>query len=194
MNLNNAYGVTILSLDQRYNGRINLVEENPQQKMQMMEKIAVSNKAVTYCDSLKGLWEDNVLAQVFFSRENIQIIQNAIRSNVYEMSETKYIIPPPNMNNLMIIMRSYFLGYVQFGNNVREEVEALNQLVVDYCSKELYSASKAYIQYVQDQSVMYMPLKLPEPNERDFKQLQLKDWVWRDNEQNKINKLRPNII
>ncbi len=177
MNLNNAYGVTILSLDQRYNGRINLVEENPQQKMQMMEKIAVSNKAVTYCDSLKGLWEDNVLAQVFFSRENIQIIQNAIRSNVYEMSETKYIIPPPNMNNLMIIMRSYFLGYVQFGNNVREEVEALNQLVVDYCSKELYSASKAYIQYVQDQSVMYMPLKLPEPNERDFKQLQLKDWV-----------------
>ena len=187
MNLNNAYGADNIldyqtigaTIPGKFNGRVDLIgEENPQARMQMMEKVTVKNKAVTYCDSIKGQWEDNVTAQVFFSKDNIQIIQNAIREGVYQLSREKYIIPPPNMDNLMVIMRSYFLGYVQYGQNVTQEVETLNSLVVDYCTKELFSASKSYVQYVQDQSSMYMPLKVPMQNDRNYKQLQLKDWVW----------------
>jgi hypothetical protein len=102
----------------------------------------------------------------------MQIIQNAIRAGVYSQSDAKIIIPPPNIDALSIIMRSYFLSYVQYTENMREEIQQLNQRVIDYCVKELFSASNFYIQYIQDQRSMYMPLKLPLQPDRNKKQLQ----------------------
>jgi hypothetical protein len=184
MDINDAYSKKMLDLElikdqTKINGRINIIEpDNPNARMQMMERVMVKNKSAAYCDSIQGRWEDNIFSQVFFSKENIQIVQNAIRAGVYEMSQTKFIIPPPNLNNLIIIMRSYFLGYIQFENNhVTEEIEKINKMVTEYCVKELYSASTAYIQYAQDQSTMYLPFKLPQQNDRNYKQLELKNWV-----------------
>jgi hypothetical protein len=179
MNVQQAYGKKNILDDSIYNGRVDLLSnENPKTKIDMMEKIAKRNKAVSYCDSMKGQWEDNVLSQAFFCKENIQIIQNAIRENVYKMSGNKFVVAPPNMDNLQIIMRSYFLGYVEFYNkDITKQIEYLNGIVIDYCSKELYSASQAYVSYLQDQSSMYMPHKRELQHDRNYKTLQLKDWV-----------------
>jgi hypothetical protein len=178
MNLNNAYGNSILD-ESIYNGRIDILSnENPKTRIDMMEKIASKNKAVSYCDAMKGQWEDNVLSQAFFCKENIQIIQNGIRSGVYEKSGNKFVVSPPNMDNLQIIMRSYFLSYVEFyEKDITKQIAYLNKIVIDYCVKELFSASQSYVNYLQDQSSMYMPLKQPLNHDRNYKQLQLKDWV-----------------
>jgi hypothetical protein len=179
MNLDNAYSASSVLGESKakHNGRVDLItEENPHARMQMMEKKMLKNKAVSYCDSLKGLWEDNSLAHAYFSKENIQMVQNAIRAGVYEKSEAKYIIAPPNMDNLMIIMRSYFLSYVQYQSNITDEIKTLNQQVVDYCVHELYSASQAYVRYLIDQSSMYVPLKLPRQTDRDYRQTEFKGW------------------
>jgi hypothetical protein len=182
MNLNSAYQQKILQTDNSvYNGRINIIsgdENNTAIKIAMMEKIASKNKAVSYCDAMKGQWEDTSLSQAFFCKENIQIIQNAIRAGVYEKSEQKYVVSVPNIDNLQIIMRSTFLSFVEFDNKgITQQIEQLNQIVVDYCVKELYSASTSYVAYLQDQSSMYMPLKRESQHDRVYKQLQLKDWV-----------------
>ena len=57
----------ILNLD-KYNGRVNVLDiPNPETVLKMQERIAIKNKATSYCEALNGTWEDNVLSQVFFS-------------------------------------------------------------------------------------------------------------------------------
>ena len=97
----------ILDLE-RYNGRINIIEPpNPNIQFQMAEKIALKNRATDYREAPSGL-EDNVLSQVFFSKENIQIIQNGIRAGVYKKSNEKFVISPQNIDTIKIIMQSIY--------------------------------------------------------------------------------------
>ena len=61
--------------DTRYNGRLNIIENpNSHSRFLMAEKIAIKNKATEYRDAIEGLLECNVLAQVFFSEGNVQIL------------------------------------------------------------------------------------------------------------------------
>ena len=162
----------------RNNGRVDVLsQEEPDVKFKMFEKIAIRNRATTYGESLNGIWEDNVLSQVFFSEGNIQIIQNAIRSGVFKMSKSKYNVPPQNIDALKIIMRSTYLQYAKHtATNITEQVEQLNQLVLDYCIPFVYNEGISYIKYLQDQSTLVIPLGREMRPDREYKQLQLKPW------------------
>jgi len=164
---------------QKYNGRVNIIEpENPNIQFQMFEKVAVKNKATEYRGALSGTWENNVLAQVFFSAGNIQIIQNGMRAGVYAMSGDKYVIPPQNLDALKIVMRSIYLQYAKhYATDITKQVEELNKLVLDYCVPFVYNESHAYMKYLQDQSSLVVPLNLPLQHDREYKQLELKNWV-----------------
>ena len=64
-----------------YNGRVNIIEpDTPDAVFKMQERLAVKNKATEYREALDGVWETNPLSNVFFSAENIQIIQNGLRA------------------------------------------------------------------------------------------------------------------
>lgn len=171
---------SILDYEQ-YNGRINLVEDaNPDMRFQMMEKIAIKNKATEYRDALAGMQEDSLLAQVYFSEENIQIIQNGLRAGVYEMSEKQIVIPPQNIDNLKIIMRSIYLQYGKHpktSGEITAEVEKLNQYVLNYAVKSVYGEAQGYLNYCRDQSTLVMPLERPHQPDRDYKHLEWKRWV-----------------
>ena len=162
----------------KYNGRVNIIEpENPDIQFQMFEKIAVKNKTTEYREALIGEWENNVLAQVYFSAGNIQIVQNALRAGVYEMSEQKYVIPPQNMDTLKIIMRSVYMQYAKhYATEITKQVEELNTLVLDYEIPSVYNEAHGYMKYLQDQSSLVVPLELPQHHDRQYKQLELKNW------------------
>lgn len=162
----------------RYNGRVNIIEpEDPTIMFKMAEKIAIKNKATEYRGALCGNWEDNVLAQVFFSEGNIQIVQNGLRAGVYKMSSGKIVVPPQNIDTLKIIMRSIYLQYAEhYENNITQQVEALNQLVWDYAVPDVYGEAVAYIRYREDQSTLVVPLQMPQHHDREYKQLELKPW------------------
>jgi hypothetical protein len=166
-------------LDTKYgaNGQVNIVEpDTPAQQFEMIERIALKNKSVSYCDALGGNWEQNVIAQVFFSAGNIQIIQNALKAGVYELSGKKFILPNQNIDNLKIIMRSTFLQYVVYEQNVTKQVERLNKIVLEYCIPSVYGECVAYINYTKDQSTLVVPIQLPDQNDRNYKTLELKPW------------------
>ena len=166
---------------ERYNGRINITElPNSDVRFKMYEKIAIKNKSTPYRDSVAGILEDNLLSRVFFSKENIQIIQNGLRAGVFEMSKDKQIvIPPQNMDNLKIIMRSIYLQYAEHRHDisVTRQVEILNKIVLDYVIPTLFNETIGYLKYIQDQSTLVQPLELPSLIDRDYKQLELKKWV-----------------
>ena len=162
-----------------YNGRVNLVEA-PSAEMQfkMQERIAVKNKTSEYRDALAGDIESNMLATVYFSAENIQIVQNGLRAGVYKMSGDKYIIAPQNIDTLKVIMRSIFLQYAEYDmNNIKNEVSRLNKLVLDYAVSSVYNEAVGYMKYCEDQSTLVVPLELPRQSDREYKQLELKQWV-----------------
>lgn len=167
----------ILNLE-KYNGRINVVElPDPIIHIQMQERIAVKNKSTNYREALAGTWENNPLSNAYFSAENIQILQNAIRAGVYKLSGNKYVVSPPNIDTLKIIMRSTYIQFVEHDMNyVKEEVQRLNKIVLDYAIPATYNESVGYLKYLEDQSSLAMPMDRPLKYDRAYKQLELKPW------------------
>lgn len=170
--VSNAYNNKILDLA-TYNGRVNLMEQpDPAIQFQMAEKVALKNKATEYRGAIAGEWEDNILSQVFFSAGNIQILQNAIRAGVYEMSKKQFTVLPQNPDTLKIIMRSTYIQYAQhFPTGITAQVERLNKLVLEYAIPNVHSEAVGYIKYREDISTLAVPFDLPTKIDRDYKDL-----------------------
>ena len=163
-----------------YNGRVNLEEpENPDARFQMFERIEVKNKATEYREPLKGDFEETLVSKVFFSAENIQIIQNGLRAGVYKKSGNReLVIPNQNIDILKQIMRNMFLEYSLFQpDNITQQVERLNNIVLDYVVPKVLGEAIGYLKYLEDQSRLVVPLELPQQPDRVYKQLELQPYM-----------------
>jgi hypothetical protein len=170
------HGQKILDM-QRYNGRINLVEQPPPElNFAIFDRIAVKNRATDYRQPISNGWEDTRLSATFFSAPNIQILQNGLRAGVHTVSNGKFSIPPQNIEQLKIIMRTMYYQYAQHSTTVSiaEQIRVLNKHVLDYVVPFLYNEAVAYVKYCEDQSSLIVPLELPKQNERDFKEIEFK--------------------
>ena len=87
------------------NGRLNLLE-NVNVKFSMQDQIPVDDNSTDFREALNGTWEETNLSRVFFCKENINIIQNSIRSNVFKL--TNIVIDPQSIDTIKIIMRSIY--------------------------------------------------------------------------------------
>lgn len=176
VNINNNNN-TILN-EEALNGRVNIVSIPQDVQFQMYEKIAIKNKSTEYRDPLVGILESNILADVYFSKENVQIIQNGLRAGVYQMSNNKYVVPPQNIDTLKVIMRSIYLQNAKHNpENITQQVEELNKLVLEYAVPNVYNEVEGYIKYCRDQSTLVSPMDHPVQADKDFKQLELKPWI-----------------
>jgi len=142
------------------NGRVDILGPiGPQ--FQLSDKIPIK-QCVSFRDALTGQWTDTLLSCTFFSKENIQILQNAIRKGVYDRSNGQYVIAPQNCNELKIIMRSIFL---QHANNlpcdIKNQIITLNNLVTDFAIEQVYKEAVSYIKYKIDASTMAVPISTP---------------------------------
>lgn len=171
-------GNTMIIDTKKYNGRVNIMEPPvPNMRFKMQEKLAIKNKTTEFREAVGNVWESNVLAQVYFSPENIQIVQNGLRAGVYKMSNNQYVIAPQNIDSLKIIMRSMYLQYAEhYENDITGQVERLNKLVLDYAVPNVYNEAIGYKKYLEDQSTLVVPLELPRHTDREYKQLELKRW------------------
>ena len=65
------------------NGRVDIKTPNTSKLFQMYDKIP-AHQCSSYRNPTEGLWDETTLSNLFFSRENIKIIQNGIRAGVYK--------------------------------------------------------------------------------------------------------------
>ena len=101
---------------------------------------------------------NTLLSTTFFSLENIQIIQNGIRSGVYEMTKKQHIIDEQDYDTIKTIMRSVFMQYsLNQEKNIREQVSALNKLVLDYSVPKVYNELLSYFKFRRDISTLANP-------------------------------------
>ena len=138
------------------------------------DKIPVK-KCDTFRDALCGTWVDNPLSLVYFSKQNIEILQNAIKKGVYDKSNQQYIIGEQNCDELKIIMRSIYLqNSDNLPYNITNQINVLNNLVLEYCIKQIYSEAVSYLKYKRDASTMYTLPNLPTNSSNKNNTLELK--------------------
>jgi len=158
------------------NGRVDLKSPNTSILFNMYDKIP-ANQPTTFRNPTLGLWNETQLSNCFFSKENIQIIQNGIRVGVYTKSNNQYIIGSQDNDSLKIIMRSIFLQYAaNKKNNITSQIEELNKMVLNYCIESVYGEAQGYIKYLYDASTLVVPISHPVMANNSDKELVLKPW------------------
>jgi hypothetical protein len=158
------------------NGRVNIKTPDTNNLFKMYDKIP-ANQCVSFRSATEGLWDDTTLSTVFFSQENIQLLQNGIRAGVYNRSNGQYTIGPQDCDVLKIVMRSIFLQYsANQANNIREQVHELDKMVLDYCIQQVYSEAQGYIKYIDDASTLVVPIAHPVMADNTDRQLEFKTW------------------
>lgn len=111
-------------------------------------------------ESVKTVISCNTLNSVFFSDENINIIQQNIIEEIKR--NHNYTIQKQSPIELKIIMRSV---YLQYGKNLNDEIKSqvaeLNRLVIDECVPNIVSNIKQYLRFRKDNASLPVPLAHP---------------------------------
>ena len=158
------------------NGRINIKSPNTSELFKMYDKLP-ANQCVTYRNATDGIWNETSLSRAFFSRENIQILQNGIRAGVYERSNKQYLIGQQDCDSLKIIMRSVFLQHAANKPfNVSRQIGELNKIVLNYCIQQVYSEAQGYMKYVDDVSTLVVPISHPIQASNTDRTIEFKGW------------------
>ena len=139
------------------NGRVDILGPIGTQ-FNFADKIPVAQCA-GYRDPLIGTWTGSLLSTLFFSSENMAILQNSIIKGVYIRSNSQFVIGNQNCDELKIIMRSI---YLQHCNNlpvdIKFQVEQLNNLVTKYAIDQVYKEAIGYMKYKYDASTLVIPI------------------------------------
>ena len=119
-------------------------------------------------NAIKGIHEETGLSEVYFSKENMEILQSAIR---YEVNQnTGKIIDKQSPNELSIVMRSIYLqngNPMVSSNSIKKEVVKLNSMVIDYCSEQISTQVLQYQGYIQKLTTLPVPIERPQQVDRN---------------------------
>lgn len=119
------------------------------------------------------------LSDLYFSMDNINILQYGIRNRILNESNGEIFIGRQSDDELKIIMRSI---YYQYGKNldydIMGQIKELNEKVLDWSIPRIISNIKQYNKYIQDISNMPVPLERAElTSEKGTKSLELTSFI-----------------
>lgn len=144
-----------------YNGRVDIVDYPGKQIFNLYNEPNSGNK-IFNTEAIQTIHEPNRLNTVYFSVENINLIQNMIRYQVYIQTNKKHIIGRQSDLQLKIIMRSMYLQYGKnLQNDIKTQVQQLNTMVVKYSVPKIISGVKQYLAYKRDVSTLPVPMDRP---------------------------------
>ncbi len=113
-------------------------------------------------EMLYGIQETSQLNHLFFSRKNLDLIQDMIRYRVYMKSNQKYVISRQSNTEVQIVMRSIYLQQsTNLPTNIKEQIQYLNNLVADWCVEKIIPEVEQHIGYIRDISYYPNPIDLP---------------------------------
>ena len=137
------------------NGRVDTLNYKGSSNM-VKDSILSENNVNSISQSLTN----TQLSLNFFSKDNINKIQNLIRKTVYYRSNYTHIISDQNEKELLIIMRSM---YLQYGKNLDYDIDkqtnVLNNMTIDWAVINILSNIDQYISYKKTCSTLPMPLE-----------------------------------
>lgn len=113
-------------------------------------------------DSFINDVQDTPLSKTFFSKENINLLQNTIIQKIRFKSNNNYLIDRQSDEELIIIMRSIFLTNSKNNDtNIKLQIKELNHLVLEYCIPNIITNIKQHLQYLEDIDKPVIPIEPP---------------------------------
>ena len=110
-------------------------------------------------EAIKGSHQKNDINSIFFSRTNIDVLQNGIRYSVYVKSCKKHIIDRQSDDELKIVMRSIYFEHANPSpSDVIEELKKLNGIVIAFCVPRILQEIQMYMRYRDDVDKLPVPL------------------------------------
>jgi len=147
---------------QKQNGRVINVTENPRKRFEMFKD---GDQCLESYQSrlVYGIVEAGPLSNAFFSKDNIQRIQNLLRYRVWKDTNGKFVIDEQSETELVVIMRAIYLQNARNDptESIAEQIRILNHIVGNYSVPNIISKAKQYIGYIQD--VEKNPVPIPHP-------------------------------
>ena len=145
-------------------------------KFSMMDKIPL-NTNTNYQNVLTGNFERSKLSDSYFSRQNIQIIQNGVRKGVYDKSQSRILVDNQPEDQIVTVMRAIYLQHSKnLEINIPQQIADLNNLVLNYCINNVFNEAVAYLKYKEDASTMHVPMQHPIYSNKTNKTLEQKAW------------------
>jgi hypothetical protein len=139
------------------NGRVIFKENN---QFLIADKSRNREEITPYSNSMNGLWYNTVLSNTYFSAQNIKFIHDNIRHAVF--LKTNYIIDNQNIDSIKNIMRSIFLKFSKNNKEyLKNQIFILDQIVIDFCVKEIIPSLESYLKYIEDISTIPDPIHHP---------------------------------
>ena len=158
------------------NGRVNIMDQNLYNRFKMYDKIDVG-KNLSFRDSLVGNWTETKLSCAFFSQENVKKLNNLIIQGIRQKTNGQYNLGVQDQDELQIIMRSIYLeNSKNLPNNIPEQVNALNQLVLQYAVPQIYSSLTSYAKYMHDITNVYTIMDRPIFGNSNDRTVEFKGW------------------
>ena len=114
-------------------------------------------------NAIKGIHEETGLSEVYFSSNNISLLQSAIRYEVKLL--TGKVIDRQSTNELSIVMRSIYLqngNPMVSSNSIKKEVVKLNTMVIDYCSEQISTQVQQHQGYIRKLTTLPIPIERPQ--------------------------------
>lgn len=113
-------------------------------------------------EAMVGIQEPTKLNKVFFSKDNLDLIQNMIRYRVWLKSDKKYVIDRQSDVEIQVVMRSIFLQHSpNLDQHVTDQIKYLDNLIVEWCVPKIIAEVQQYIGYINDIQKMPMPIDRP---------------------------------
>ena len=142
---------------QSSNGRVSVTEHDNFQLFDLYKEAKPYKFASE--DAIKSIHSQNEISDIFFSRQNIDALQDAIRYLVYKKSCNKHVIGKQSETDLLIIMRSVYLQYAQhIPYKITEQIQVLNKHVLEYCVPKILEEINIYMHYRKDISQLPVPM------------------------------------
>lgn len=161
-------------LGQKWNGRVN-IKSPPENTQFVLRNPYLTSQ--TFHDPLLGIQDKSNLSIAFFSKENVKIIQNALRRAIYEKSNQQYIIEQQDVKELHIVMRSIYLQNSRnLPYDIPGQIAELNKMVLEFCIQQVYSECNARMKYLNDVSTLVIPIAHPINANNTDRELQLHEW------------------
>jgi hypothetical protein len=119
------------------------------------------------------------LSDLYFSNDNINILQYGIRNKILNESNGEIYIGRQSDDELKIIMRSI---YYQYGKNQKDniigQIRELNEKVLEWSIPRIITNLKQYNKYIQDISSMPVPLERSQlTSEKGTKSMELTSFI-----------------
>lgn len=157
------------------NGRVNAIDKVP---FYNLEKQSI-NSTENPKNVISRNHNCSAVSDMFFSTENIDILQLGIRNKILNDTEGAYYIGRQSDDELKIIMRSIYYQYSKnLPSNIHNQVRDLNIKVIEWSVPQIMTNLKQDEKYRQDISSLPEPLERSQlASEKGFKTLELKGFM-----------------